>query len=500
MTNVRLRFAGTIGFLIKILSLFTGLIFVILITRNLSIIEFGQWGLINSILIYGVFPASVLGYWFSRYTAKGIPIAKSGILISFLFIGIGLIAFFVSSYLFFDDYEILLPIILFASLQVPTSSLVGVFVSIANGKKPEYASYGFLCFEIAKVIIAFVVVLTKGITLLDAIIIITIAEAIQIGILSYLLRSEISESVNFENIKKIFKVLWIPFFNQVTSPVYASDVLIVSLITATITHVSFFKVGIVFAAIISYGGYLVYPLYIKLLGGGKNTDVLITTKLMLTFTIPLAFGIFILAEPLLFLLNPEYITAKYILQILVFFNLTLSTRSIFSNVVLGTEKLEGIESKGDFKKMLFSSHMRIPMLGLIEIGMYISVLSFFSFISLDYEFSSENFGQIWALILFVTSIPTSIILYQMAKRRMAIIFPWKNIMKYIISAIVMTIVLLYSIEFLSYDPKVTVFLPELLFVIFIAILSYFGTLIIIDKETKELALNVIQQIKNPHSK
>ena len=319
MTDVRLRFAGGIGFTAKILSLFTGLAFTMLITRNLSIIEFGQWGLINSILVYGAFPVSLLGYWYSRYTARGTQIARSGILISFLFIGIGLVIFFIAGHSFLDKYESLLPIILFASLQVPTSSLVLVLSEIANGRKPEYSSYAFLCFEIVKVSIAFIVVFMRGISLLDAIIIVTIAEVIQVIVLSLLLRNEIAKSVNFGNIKKILKALWVPFFTQITGIVYSSDVLIVSLVTTMITHISFFKAGIVFASIISYGGYLAYPIYIKLISGGKKEDVTISTKLMLTFTIPLTVGIFILAEPLLFLLNIQYVSAKYILQILVFF-------------------------------------------------------------------------------------------------------------------------------------------------------------------------------------
>jgi len=495
MTDVRLRFAGIIGFLSKILSLFTGLAFTILITRNLSIIEFAQWGLINSILIYGALPASILGYWFSRYTARGIPIAKYGILISFFFIVAGVVLFFLSGYLFLEDFEILLPVLLFASLQVPTSSLVGILSSIANGKKPEYSSYGFLAFEIIKVLIAFIVVFSKGISLLDAIIIVIIAEGIQAIILTILLRDEIKKKVNFENLKKMFRAIWIPLFNQVPGTIFSSDVLIVSLITASLTQIAFFKIGIVFSGIISFGGYLVYPLYIKLLNGGKSDDIAISIKLMLTFTIPLAVGIFILAKPLLFLLNPEYVASEFILQILVLTYLTIAIRSIFTNIILGKEKIDIIESKSDFKKMFFSSHMRIPVLGIIEIGMYVGTLSAFALISLNYNLTPEIFGQIWASILFATSIPQSIILFKMAKKRMMFSWPWKNIGKYIISSAVMSLVLLYLIQFLSYNAKVILFLPELLLIIFVAIISYFGFLLSIDKETRMIVSSAISKIK-----
>jgi len=74
-------------------------------------------------------------------------------------------------------------------------------------------------------------------------------------------------------------------------------------------------------------------------------------------------------------------------------------------------------------------------------------------------------------------------------------WPWKNIGKYIISSAVMSLVLLYLIQFLSYNAKVILFLPELLLIIFVAIISYFGFLLSIDKETRMIVSSAISKIK-----
>ena len=165
------------------------------------------------------------------------------------------------------------------------------------------------------------------------------------------------------------------------------------------------------------------------------------------------------------------------------------------NVILGTEKLDSIESKADFKKMLFSSHMKIPIIGIIDTGIYILILSVFAYISLNYDMPSETFGQIWASILLASSIPITLIYVKMAKKRIMFEFPWKNISKYVASSIVMAGFLLFISEFLSYNPKITLFLPQLLLVVFSGIVIYLGILILIDKESMELAKKTFLLIK-----
>ena len=79
MSEVRLRFSGMMRFTASIVSVLTGLVFTTLITRNLSAVEYGEWSAIGSLMVYGVFPALGLGYWYTRYTARDMPIANYGI-------------------------------------------------------------------------------------------------------------------------------------------------------------------------------------------------------------------------------------------------------------------------------------------------------------------------------------------------------------------------------------------------------------------------------------
>lgn len=494
MDNVRLRFAGTVGFLVKILSLATGLIFTVIITRNLSIDEYGQWNVISSLVIYGIFLPTLLPYWYTRYTARNIPIAKTGTFVTILLAFVGQLIFLGTAKIFVPDFEVLYPIFIVASIHVFTSSIILSLSAISNGKQPELTSYGLLIFEVAKVIIALVYVFTLNISLLDAIIIVLISEIIHVIALSFFIRKELLKKVEFKNIKKILKTSWIPFYLRIAGLFETTDVLVIIALTAAYVNIAFFKAGFIFAVIVAMGIQLSFPLYIKMLKGGKSDDIVISTKLMFTFTIPLAFGIFFLAKPLLFLLNPEYISSSIILQILVLYFFSEAIYGLLTNIVWGKEKVD-ILTNPSVKQLIQSSIFKVSTANLIRLASYIGVLSGFVLLTMDSNLSIVAFGEIWAIILLVTNIPK--IFYMLKLTRITISFkiPWKNISKYILASTIMSISIIAITSEIEYNPSALEFAPHLILVIMISIGIYFGVLISIDKDTKQLVKDGFRIIK-----
>ena len=337
MSDVRLKFSGMMRFISAIVSVFTGLAFVTLITRNLSAVEYGEWSVIGALMIYGVFPALGLGYWYTRYTARDLPIARYGILVTSVFSLGGVLVYFVAAILFIEEFEKLFPILLVASLQVVTSSLLHSLTAISNGKRPEIQAYSILIFEIVKVVIAFAMIYGTGsFSLIDVIYVMIIAQIIQIIALSAMIRKELIKKVEIKNIKKILKSLWIPIYDRISDIIFTSDVLVVTLLTSSFVQITVFKIAFVFAAMAEFGASFTYPLYIKLLGGGKSVDVNTTIKMVILFTLPIVVGTIILAKPLLFLLNPDYVSSELILQILVVFSLMHVISAIFHNTILAS--------------------------------------------------------------------------------------------------------------------------------------------------------------------
>ena len=70
MSNIRATYSGLISFSIGLLSILTGLIFSLIITRTLDSQEYGTWSLILRILVYAVVIEPVISYWITRETAR----------------------------------------------------------------------------------------------------------------------------------------------------------------------------------------------------------------------------------------------------------------------------------------------------------------------------------------------------------------------------------------------------------------------------------------------
>ena len=52
MSNIRVTYAGLFSFLFGLISILTGLVFTIIVTRSLSVTEFGSWGVIGTLVSY----------------------------------------------------------------------------------------------------------------------------------------------------------------------------------------------------------------------------------------------------------------------------------------------------------------------------------------------------------------------------------------------------------------------------------------------------------------
>ena len=71
MTGIRVTYSGLISLAIRLFSIITGLVFTLIVTRQLTIEEFGTWGLISGIFIYALAVHPIVGYWATREIARG---------------------------------------------------------------------------------------------------------------------------------------------------------------------------------------------------------------------------------------------------------------------------------------------------------------------------------------------------------------------------------------------------------------------------------------------
>lgn len=98
--TIRLRYTGLVAFTSQVFSVFTGLAFLTMLTRNVTIEHYGVWAYIMLIISYITFPNCLINYWATRYTARGLKVAKTSLatILTFSLLGFA-ISILISPYL-----------------------------------------------------------------------------------------------------------------------------------------------------------------------------------------------------------------------------------------------------------------------------------------------------------------------------------------------------------------------------------------------------------------
>ena len=94
MSDIRVTYTGLISLIGGIISIFTGVIFTLIITRSVTPEEYGTWGLIVGLITYVSLIGPIVSYWSTRDTARNIQSGKTAVLSSIL-LSIGAISIYI---------------------------------------------------------------------------------------------------------------------------------------------------------------------------------------------------------------------------------------------------------------------------------------------------------------------------------------------------------------------------------------------------------------------
>ena len=191
MSGIRTTYSGLISVSVGVITILTGLVFTLIITRTLSMEEYGTWSLIIGILMYAVIIEPIISYWATRETARSENSQKTSIFAAGIFSSIGMIIFLITCLIITDESFVNTEIIIFGVILVPGIFLYRITYAINLGWKPHLASYGFLISEATKVPIVLTLVYFFNMGVLGIIITFFIAQNISIIFQIYVLREKI---------------------------------------------------------------------------------------------------------------------------------------------------------------------------------------------------------------------------------------------------------------------------------------------------------------------
>ena len=479
-----------------IISLITGSIFSLIITRTLSPEEYGFWGLIFSVVSYFTMLIPIFAYWATRETARKSDSGKSSVLSSIGFSIIMSIIFISVSFLLTNQTGVNQNDFLFAAILIPVIFLNGILSSIALGYKPHVLSFSSISFGLVQIpsVLFFVYFFDMGIS--GIILSLLLAHISGIIILFINIHEKIKTGFDKKFLKKWLKLFWIPLYPSIYTILIESTILIFTVISGSIVGIAYWIASGVLASVVSPAGFISRAVYPKLLDGKEKDFLRDNLTYLFYFAILFTSLVITFARPGLFVLNPFYEKAVPIVIILAIEGFLTVLINVFQQSLIGIEKIDTIEH-ATYKDYIKSKLFYVSSLRLIQAVVYVLIFIILLIILVPAKISDIDLLTYWATIAMVTQIPLIMFLAILVKQNFTTPFDFKRISKYFITSIIVSLIVYFvSEQFLIYSNNLYQFLPNLLpFVIFLiglyCIITY-----TIDSKIKILFNSIMCEIKN----
>lgn len=496
MSGIRLTYAGLLALVIRLVSVITGIVFTITVTRNLSPEDFGLWRLLGGLISYVIIAEPIVSYWAVRQTARGEQVGRTGLYSSGTLAIIASLAYVVMIFFVSGATGSSYSILLLAAILVPVTYIANTLEAINLGSKPQAASFALLAFEFAKIPFGLALVEFLDMGLTGAIIATFAAFVARIAVLLYNARGKITARFNTSILKNWLKLAWLPLYTNVASVVFTIDVLVFSLIVGSVEPLSLYAAATSISAIVAYSSGLSQALYPKLLADNKKEYVEVALKRTFLFSIPILAAVIVFAKAALFVLNPTYAVAVPALYIFAATAFAYVISGIMYNTLWAVERVDVNLNSGvidHVKSKLFF----IPTLTYVQYGSYLGLLISMLLVTRSFLVTDLDLIVMWAFIGLGTQIPFTIYSARLARKALPFNIPWASMGKYAVASVIAAgIMMVLNNYIIIYDNSIYVLAPRLAAAMFLAAGIYFAILYAIDADFRTLSIAIIGELKS----
>ena len=442
------------------ISVFTGIVFTLIVTRRLSPEEFGIWSIIGGIISYFLVAEPLITYWSTRQIARGEQVGKTSLFSSVIFsMGVlpGYVAFV---YLVYGNNSYLHSMIL-GSILLPLALVSQVIEGVNLGYKPHATSYGLLIFESLKIPVGLILVYFLGMGINGAILATIAAYVAKIIVQIYFARSRLKGKFVMSVLIRWIKLSWVPFYYRFSGVLWSLDVVVYSIITGSVIGVAYYAASLTVSQIIGHAGLISQALYPKLLAKGSHDYVKENFNRLMYFAILFLTVSTVFSKPALFALNPSYVNGAIIAMIFAWRTFFYVITSTFYQILLGMETAD-VNENMKYSNILRSKLFMVPTLQNIHYGLYITILSITIFILHSRGTPEISLVTWWVVISLILQIPVLIYVGIILRRQIHFTLSIINMIKYGSAAGVFVLIyLVTSPMLLHYEPKIYDFLPSL---------------------------------------
>ena len=499
MSDIRITYTGFLSFFIAILTTITGTVFTIILTRSLSQEEYGTWGLIIGIIGYVMIINLIISYWSTRETARKIESGKTAVLGTMLLSVLAVSIYILISFFMSKQTQIDSEVLLLSSILIPPMFLLGILNAINLGYKPHVISYGTLAFGLVQIplVLLFVYFMDLGVN--GIIFTNFIAYCINILILLKFAKIHLHNPLKLLFFKSWLRLSWIPIYLGLFILFDTLGILIFSLFTSSILGIAIWTASNVTPGIINNVFFISRAVYPKLLEGGQKSYIRDNITHLFYFNFVVTGIVIVFAKPALYALNPIYLDAFVVVIILAIRNFLLVLITTFIQNLSGNETIDASVNP-TFMQYIKSKIFYPYTIQIVHASVFISLLPVGLLYLINNGYETIDLLILWASLLLLVTIPLTIYLYMISKKNLDFVIDFKTISKYFISCILVFSLAYVLVEnILVYSENLLEFIPDVLPLIGLVILAYYGLTFILDQKIRHLSYSIINELRNRKS-
>lgn len=492
MSNIRVTHSGLINLSTGLVRVVTAFVFITLVTRSLSVEEFGQYSLVLSITVYVITSHWIISYWITREIARGNMSGRTAILSSGIFSSIGTFIFIIIGMSISNSSNLEWNTIILAGALVPLQFLHNVLTHISIGWRPQIASYGNLFFELAKIPLAFLFLFIFGMELNGVFLSLILGFLASTSIMLYFNRNQLRVSFSLTVLKTWLSRFWLPGYPTMIGIIHTLDFLIVAVLASS-EIVGFYAAALAIGNLVSHSKLVIVGVYPKLLGNIRGKYMNENFRLLLYFSILFSTISIVFAKAGLSILNPIYAVVSVGV---IFISMRYFLFNLYDNFQSTLRATETIDEKQNpttrefFKSKLF----KIPTIQLFQYVSYILILTV-SLLWMKFP-STLDLVIFWSIVSLLLQIPSTLLICIWIKKEKLIQINFITILKYFIAAVpIYFFIDFLNNTFLDYTTNIFILAPKILFILTICIFSYVAITFLIDSNTRQLLKSIVGELK-----
>ena len=491
LDNIRVTYSGLMGFAVAMGSMLAGLIFIIIVTRQLEPEEFGAWAVIGSMTTYSLTTSPIISYWTTRQVARGKQVGRTSMVSTSFFAGGSIPVYVLSVYLFSNIESAFLDSMFLGVILVPVLFIEGILSAINLGHKPHAVSIGMAAFQFLKIPAGFVLVFFLGLGLDGAILAIFIAHLSNIAVQLRYARPRLAVRLDFVYLRMWIKQAWIPLYVTMHHRLRAFDIVVYTVIADSVIGVAYYAAGMAVSHMVNRAGRISQALYPKLLAEGSRNHITENFTWVMYFTIPLLVLAVLFSKHAMFILNPEYAEAWMVGVLLALGTFVHVIMTFCKQVLTGTDTVD-VETP-TATELLKSRLFLTGTIGNAYIITYLAVLtaSLYVFRNLP----ELELVTLWSSIMLTISAPFLLYYVVLVRKHAPFRVPYGHIMRHVTGgAGMVTVFLLTNEHIVTFEVSIYLYLPGLLLELAICCATYLGITYAIDYKTRKLVHMILSEV------